>query len=188
MNRATTTMYKQTVSPLAINTTVNGNGNPNVITATFRYTEEPVNATTARRRASVNHRSTSRQTSVEHTSPRTGRSPHPSAMNGYPGSTASPPGMYVKALYDYNADDQTSLSFRKGDIIQVLNQLETGWWDGIMNDIRGWFPSNYCAVVTGPGEGTFESQGIGNKDETSSESGNEEEDVLDIDSDSNVSD
>ena len=147
-----------------------------------------MNATTSRRRASVTHHSASRQTSVGHTSPRAGRSPQPATMNGYPGSTASPPGMYVKALYDYNADDQTSLSFRKGDIIQVLNQLETGWWDGIMNDIRGWFPSNYCAVVTGPGENTFESQSLGNKDETSSESGNEEEDVLDIDSDSNVSD
>lgn len=32
-------------------------------------------------------------------------------------------------------------------MIQVLNQLETGWWDGVMGNIRGWFPSNYCAVI-----------------------------------------
>ncbi|PGH02016.1 hypothetical protein AJ79_07754 [Helicocarpus griseus UAMH5409] len=60
------------------------------------------------------------------------------------------PALYVRALYDYTADDHTSLSFRQGDIIQVLNQLETGWWDGVMGDVRGWFPSNYCAVVTDP--------------------------------------
>ncbi|KAI9840324.1 MAG: hypothetical protein M1837_001771 [Sclerophora amabilis] len=71
----------------------------------------------------------------------------PSTMNGYPGAT-SPPGMCVRALYDYEADDRTSLSFRQGDVIQVITQLESGWWDGIINGVRGWFPSNYCALVT----------------------------------------
>lgn len=55
--------------------------------------------------------------------------------------------MYVRALYNYAADDPTSLSFHQGDIIQVLTQLESGWWDGIVNGQRGWFPSNYCALV-----------------------------------------
>ena len=40
------------------------------------------------------------------------------------------------------------MSFRQGDIIQVITQLESGWWDGVINGVRGWFPSNYCAVVT----------------------------------------
>jgi son of sevenless-like protein len=60
--------------------------------------------------------------------------------------------MYVRALYDYDADDRTSLSFRQGDIIQVITQLESGWWDGVINGVRGWFPSNYCAVVPRPTE------------------------------------
>lgn len=64
----------------------------------------------------------------------------------------SPPTLFVRALYDYNADDHTSLSFRQGDVIQVLNQLETGWWDGVMGNVRGWFPSNYCAIITDPNE------------------------------------
>lgn len=67
-------------------------------------------------------------------------------MNGYTG-TISPPGIYVRALYEYEADDQTSLSFRQGDIIQVLTQLESGWWDGVVHGHRGWFPSNYCEFV-----------------------------------------
>ncbi|OQO14700.1 hypothetical protein B0A48_00081 [Cryoendolithus antarcticus] len=69
-------------------------------------------------------------------------------MNGH-ASTVSPAGqLYVRALYDYDADDRTSLSFRQGDIIQVITQLESGWWDGVINGVRGWFPSNYCAVVS----------------------------------------
>jgi son of sevenless-like protein len=71
-------------------------------------------------------------------------------MNGFSGSVAPPGGMYVRALYDYEADDRTSLSFRQGDTIQVITQLESGWWDGVINGVRGWFPSNYCAVVPRP--------------------------------------
>lgn len=69
-----------------------------------------------------------------------------------PSPEPAPP-LFVRAMYDYDADDHTSLSFCRGDIIQVLNQLETGWWDGVINgNVRGWFPSNYCAVVTDPRE------------------------------------
>jgi len=72
-------------------------------------------------------------------------------MNGIVGS--APPGaMYVRALYDYEADDRTSLSFHEGDIIQVITRLESGWWDGVINGVRGWFPSNYCQIITSPDE------------------------------------
>jgi son of sevenless len=69
-------------------------------------------------------------------------------MNGYIASPDPPPPMYVRALYNYEADDHTSLSFSQGDVIQVLTQLESGWWDGVINNVRGWFPSNYCAVIS----------------------------------------
>ena len=68
-------------------------------------------------------------------------------MNGYIATPDPPPALYVRALYNYDADDHTSLSFRSGDIIQVLTQLESGWWDGVINDVRGWFPSNYCTPI-----------------------------------------
>jgi son of sevenless-like protein len=72
-------------------------------------------------------------------------------MNGLLGN-APQPVMYVRALYDYEADDRTSLSFHEGDVIQVITQLESGWWDGVINDVRGWFPSNYCQVIASPEE------------------------------------
>lgn len=131
-------------------------------------------------------------------------------MNGYtatPGLSASfepangeqtdmlpdpPPALYVRALYNYDADDQTSLSFQQGDIIQVLTQLESGWWDGVINDVRGWFPSNYCAVLSGPDDpGELVSQGHDGSD-TSADSGAEEDDYEenedDLDSEGNVHD
>lgn len=73
-------------------------------------------------------------------------------MNGLAGSVSPAGQLYVRALYDYDADDRTSLSFRQGDIIQVITQLESGWWDGVIHGVRGWFPSNYCAVVSAPFE------------------------------------
>ncbi|KAI1841344.1 hypothetical protein JX266_012498 [Neoarthrinium moseri] len=69
------------------------------------------------------------------------------SMNGIMG-TAPPGSLYVRALYDYEADDRTSLSFHEGDVIQVITQLESGWWDGVINGVRGWFPSNYCQMIT----------------------------------------
>ncbi|KAI1082217.1 ras GEF [Whalleya microplaca] len=72
-------------------------------------------------------------------------------MNGILG-TAPPGTLYVRALYDYEADDRTSLSFHEGDVIQVITQLESGWWDGVINGVRGWFPSNYCQIITSPDE------------------------------------
>ena len=96
-------------------------------------------------------------------------------MAAYPGSIATPPGMYVRALYDYDADDQTSLSFRQGDIIQVITQLESGWWDGIINDVRGWFPSNYCAVVIGSGDHGDDGQQAAAGEEMSGDSGTEDD-------------
>ena len=100
-------------------------------------------------------------------------SPPTFGMNGYTATQAPPPALYVRALYDYDADDHTSLSFKKGDVIQVLTQLESGWWDGVINDVRGWFPSNYCAIVSGPDDpGDENARADG---ETSAESGTEDE-------------
>ncbi|ORX73514.1 ras GEF [Anaeromyces robustus] len=48
----------------------------------------------------------------------------------------------VEAKEDYIAQGADQLSFKKGDIIQVITRLDSGWWDGFCNEKRGWFPSN----------------------------------------------
>ncbi|KAF9816905.1 hypothetical protein IEO21_03779 [Rhodonia placenta] len=55
---------------------------------------------------------------------------------------------FCRALYDYQTSDASSLSFHKDDVIEVLTQLESGWWDGLLGDERGWFPSNYVAIIS----------------------------------------
>ncbi|KAI8881893.1 SH3-domain-containing protein [Backusella circina FSU 941] len=49
----------------------------------------------------------------------------------------------VKAIYAFHVEEPFSLNFNKGDYIDVLAKLESGWWDGWCNGKRGWFPSNY---------------------------------------------
>lgn len=70
-------------------------------------------------------------------------------MNGIAG-TAAMGAMYVRALYDYEADDRTSLSFHEADVIQVITRLESGWWEGVIHGVRGRFPINYCQIITSP--------------------------------------
>jgi son of sevenless-like protein len=55
---------------------------------------------------------------------------------------------FCRAKYDYQSADDASLSFRRGDIIEVLTRLDTGWWDGLLGEDRGWFPSNYVDIIT----------------------------------------
>lgn len=58
------------------------------------------------------------------------------------------PTFYCRALYDYQSADGSSLTFYRGDIIEVLTQLESGWWDGLLGEERGWFPSNYVQPIS----------------------------------------
>ena len=97
----------------------------------------------------------------------------PPLMNGLLGN-APQPVMYVRALYDYEADDRTSLSFHEGDVIQVITQLESGWWDGVINGVRGWFPSNYCQVIASPDE-LLEAKQNGGRDDVDDDVDDEEE-------------
>lgn len=56
--------------------------------------------------------------------------------------------LFCRALYDYEAQDASALSFRTGDIIEVLTQQPSGWWDGLLGEERGWFPSNYVTIIS----------------------------------------
>ena len=142
--RPPTAMFDEAdaVAPLTINTRTNANGKPTVFTAaTFHYTEEPARTTTS---SAFTQQQSTPVSAMRNRAPSLG-------MNG---QVLPPTALYVRALYDYASDDRTSLSFRQGDTIQVLTQLASGWWDGVINDVRGWFPSNYCIVVTGPEDST----------------------------------
>lgn len=53
-----------------------------------------------------------------------------------------PPGIsYCRGLHDYNAAQTSELSFKKGDIIKVLEKDASGWWAGELRGEMGFFPS-----------------------------------------------
>ncbi|CDM31185.1 hypothetical protein CBS147339_116 [Penicillium roqueforti] len=131
-------MFGIRAADLAVDTTALAKSG-SVATA-FEYTDEQVTTPTALSRYRGRGNSVSRDFNhINHS---------PSKMASGYAVSPEPPALFVRAMYDYDADDHTSLSFRRGDIIQVLNQLETGWWDGVIDDVRGWFPSNYCTPLT----------------------------------------
>ncbi|XP_033125500.1 drebrin-like protein A [Anneissia japonica] len=50
----------------------------------------------------------------------------------------------AKVLYDYQAEDDSELSFDVDDIIENIDKIDEGWWMGTGPDGRyGMFPANY---------------------------------------------
>lgn len=47
------------------------------------------------------------------------------------------------ALYPYEAQDPSELSFGEGDVITIYEKNEDGWWYGGIKDRKGLFPMNY---------------------------------------------
>ncbi|ODQ64497.1 hypothetical protein NADFUDRAFT_36054, partial [Nadsonia fulvescens var. elongata DSM 6958] len=56
----------------------------------------------------------------------------------------------VKALYDLNSTESGELSFRKGDVITVLESVYRDWWRGSLRGQVGIFPLNYVVPVAEP--------------------------------------
>uniref|UniRef100_H3BZ33 SH3 domain-containing protein n=1 Tax=Tetraodon nigroviridis TaxID=99883 RepID=H3BZ33_TETNG len=58
------------------------------------------------------------------------------------------PEMCVRALYDYQAEDESEISFEPGDIIRDVETVDKAWWRGRSKDGRqGLFPANYVEAI-----------------------------------------
>jgi hypothetical protein len=64
----------------------------------------------------------------------------------------SPPALSrVICLYDFTSEDPCHLSFKRGDLLLVLQNELTGW-TGARNekrDMEGWVPTEYLAPLSG---------------------------------------
>ncbi|VDK68983.1 unnamed protein product [Litomosoides sigmodontis] len=57
-------------------------------------------------------------------------------------------GACVIALWDYQAADETEISFNPNDIITEVDQIDEGWWRGRAPDGHyGLFPANYVSLL-----------------------------------------
>ncbi|CAN8106502.1 unnamed protein product [Discula destructiva] len=68
--------------------------------------------------------------------------PKPSRLSG------APPVETVTALYDYSAQAEGDLSFRAGEVIEIVSrtQNENEWWIGKLQGRQGQFPGNYVKL------------------------------------------
>ncbi|XP_076846373.1 drebrin-like b isoform X2 [Brachyhypopomus gauderio] len=57
-------------------------------------------------------------------------------------------GISARALYDYQAADDTEISFDPDDIITGIEMIDEGWWRGYGPDGHfGMFPANYVELI-----------------------------------------
>ncbi|ORE05632.1 SH3-domain-containing protein, partial [Rhizopus microsporus var. microsporus] len=57
----------------------------------------------------------------------------------------------AEALYDYHGDDPTTdLSFKQGDIIEVIEYVNDDWWKGTTHGKTGIFPQNHVKKLPPP--------------------------------------
>ncbi|CAH0584077.1 unnamed protein product [Chrysodeixis includens] len=58
------------------------------------------------------------------------------------------PGLTARALYDYQAADESEITFDPGDIITHIEQIDAGWWQGLgPHGVFGLFPANYVELL-----------------------------------------
>lgn len=50
-------------------------------------------------------------------------------------------------MYDFAGDNPDELSFRTGEVITVIEEVDEGWWLGEIGDRRGIFPVNYTELI-----------------------------------------
>ena len=56
-------------------------------------------------------------------------------------------GKKAKVTFEYEADDEDELTLHVGDLIDVIYEVEDGWWYGNLNGTTGHLPSNFVELV-----------------------------------------
>ncbi|OWA54174.1 putative Drebrin-like protein [Hypsibius exemplaris] len=58
-------------------------------------------------------------------------------------------GLRAIALYEYQAADETEISFDPGDVITQIDKVDAGWYGGMaVNGTYGLFPANYVEMIS----------------------------------------
>ncbi|XP_068406341.1 drebrin-like protein isoform X2 [Eschrichtius robustus] len=73
----------------------------------------------------------------------------PERIDHYPGLSGK--GLCARALYDYQAADETEISFDPENLITGIEVIDEGWWRGYGPDGHfGMFPANYVELIDPP--------------------------------------
>ncbi|XP_039645842.1 SH3 domain-containing kinase-binding protein 1 isoform X3 [Perca fluviatilis] len=52
-----------------------------------------------------------------------------------------------KAAFSYVPQHEDELELKIGDVIEIIAEVEEGWWEGFLNGKSGMFPSNFTKVI-----------------------------------------
>ncbi|KAM5153011.1 GRB2-related adapter protein [Mantella aurantiaca] len=55
--------------------------------------------------------------------------------------------LFVQAQYDFPSDKGYELSFQRGEIIEVMDSSDPGWWSGRISERVGLFPRSYVNQI-----------------------------------------
>lgn len=60
-----------------------------------------------------------------------------------------PAEVYARAIEDFTGADSRELSFRKGDVLRIISQDDSGWWSSEREGVLGYAPSTYLELIAG---------------------------------------
>ena len=55
----------------------------------------------------------------------------------------------ARVIFDHDAGGDDELSLKKGELVEVLDQEDDGWWKGLLNGKVGLFPTNFVKLEKG---------------------------------------
>ncbi|TKS75664.1 CD2-associated protein [Collichthys lucidus] len=69
-----------------------------------------------------------------------------------PATAKKPKRRRCKVLFDYQPLNEDELELKVGDLIDINEEVEEGWWSGSLNGKSGLFPSNFVKELDTAGE------------------------------------
>lgn len=76
--------------------------------------------------------------------------PPPPAPVAAPPPPATPTLPKYKAIYPFQSQEAGEIQFEKGDLLEIEQKDENGWWLARKDGIEGWVPSNYLEEYIPP--------------------------------------
>ncbi|XP_023270794.1 CD2-associated protein isoform X1 [Seriola lalandi dorsalis] len=69
-----------------------------------------------------------------------------------PAAAKKPKKRQCKVLFEYQPQNEDELELKIGEIIEITEEVEEGWWSGTVNGKSGLFPSNFVKELDAMGE------------------------------------
>ncbi|XP_029352319.1 CD2-associated protein isoform X2 [Echeneis naucrates] len=69
-----------------------------------------------------------------------------------PAAAKKPKKKQCRVLFEYQPQNEDELELKVGDIIDITEEIEEGWWSGSLNGKSGLFPSNFVKELDATGE------------------------------------